>query len=69
MTTNAQLSHVRRTLKTIHDIIPKDQQDKYHILMGQQIIGTYTSLEDLLRAEREEFKHIACLKYIPTDVQ
>ena len=52
-------------LKVIHDIVPETQRDKFHLILGTQIIGTYTTLEDATRAEREEFKHVACLKYIP----
>ena len=65
MTTYAQISHMKRSMETIYDIIPLDQQDKYHILMGRQIIGTYDTLEDMTKAANEEFKYIACLKYIP----
>ena len=60
-----QQTMLKHYLKTANQIIPPDQQDKYHILMGDQIIGTYNTFKELTRAEKEEFKHIACMKYIP----
>ena len=61
-----QMKLIRKNVEQINVLIPQDQRDKYHIIMGEQIIGTYTSLKDMNKAENEEFKYISCLKYIPS---
>ena len=46
-------------------IIPPEKMHLYHIIMGSQILGSYTNQKDMNDAVKTQFKYICCLKYIP----
>jgi hypothetical protein len=62
---NQQVNYVNNVMKHIHQIIPHDKMNLYHILMGSHILGSYTNQKDMNDAVQNQFDRICCLKYIP----
>lgn len=61
-----QLELMKRYLRHIHDIIPENLRQKYHLVLGDQIIGTYDTFEEMKKAELDEFMYVACVTYMPS---
>ena len=55
---NAYLEH-------INTIVPESLHHKYHLILGNQILGTYDTVEEMTNAERNDFPFVSCVKYLP----
>ena len=43
---NPQLSALKYTRDNIKDIIPDDKKNKYNLIVGSHILGTYDTLKE-----------------------
>ena len=60
-----QITYLTDFMKRLDTIIPPDKQHLYHLVFGNKIFGSYTSLAELIKADEEEFQYIALARYYP----
>ena len=63
---NDQVELMKKYLEHIHTIVPESQRQKYHLILGTQIIGTYDTFQEMKNAENDEFSFVSCINYIPS---
>ena len=60
-----QVDYLNNVRKHIHHIIPRDKRHLYHILLGSQILGSYTNQKDMNDDVQKQFGRVCCLKVYP----